>query len=72
MTTPFVSTVSVLVILLTNFLLGIALYRLPDETYLVEIANNGIRSLIDLSTWLRTTRLGGGFVYCQALGSSAE
>lgn len=49
-----------------------ALYRLPDETYLVEIANNGIRSLIDLSTWLRTTRLGGGFVYCQALGSSAE
>lgn len=27
---PFVSTVSVLVILLTNFLLGIALYRLPD------------------------------------------
>ena len=49
-----------------------ALYRLPDETCLAEIANYGIRSLIDLSTWLRTTRLGGGFVYCQALGSPAE
>jgi len=41
-----------------------ALYRLPDETTMAEIANHGIRSLIDLSTWLRTTRLGGGFVYC--------
>lgn len=46
-----------------------ALYRLPDDAYLAEIANYGIRSMIDLSTWLRTTRLGGGFVYCQAEGT---
>nr|WP_049889008.1 APC family permease [Natronococcus occultus] len=39
---PFVSTVSVLVILLTNFLLGLALYRLPD-VYPMKYRNADLR-----------------------------
>ena len=44
-----------------------ALYKLTNGDHMVEIANYGIRSLVDLSVWLRTTRLGGGFVYCRVI-----
>lgn len=42
-----------------------ALYRHTDGSVFAEIANYGVKSRINLSSWLRTTRLGGGFVYCR-------
>ena len=47
-----------------------ALYSSHDGTIHAEIANYGRVSLINLSAWLQTTRLGGGFVYCRPITAS--
>lgn len=43
------------------------LHRNSEGHYLVDIANYGLMTRIDLSSWLNSTRLGGGFVFCRTL-----
>jgi hypothetical protein len=43
------------------------LYRNSQGHYFVDIANYGIMTRIDLTSWLNSTLLGGGFVFCRTV-----